>query len=330
MDFNHMVKSGIAYVTKGNANALAEKFYAKQFAKLSEESNTKSPAETKNSRRRVELTRLEDKNFHARSMASLREWLDAAIPNPNNGEEGANFLLPPCNSFLRRALYESIPREYPNLILETLSSTQQIRILRLNPNEKKRRTDRLLREGWERLITEKVGIYRIFLALTKACSGQAPANQAEHVVLASSVDKAMKLFDDTPSSFTSQRKIPIVVHNGLQDLFFLMTHFDAPELPETWADCKSRLHNYFPVIYDTKCMALEYATRENPRGATHLQAVYEQTLTTNPQWNRVFVAHNNNSSEEGVPAPENPEQAHDAAYDAVCLNFVISWTSIER
>ena len=196
-----MVRSGIPFVTKDNANRLAEKFHEKQerLAKEERERLELRPSTSFNDRRKVQLTRIEDKNFHARSMASLREWLDAAIilPPPtnmnnnnnndddddddnndqndnndddddnnhdnNNAPEGASFLLPPCNSFLRRALYETIPKEYPNLVLET-TQTSQIRVLRLNPQERQRRKERLLREDWERLLNEKVGMYRIFLA----------------------------------------------------------------------------------------------------------------------------------------------------------------------
>ena len=86
-------------------------------------------------------------------MASLREWLDSAIrPRPRAGptnadedevaererkekEEGKSLLLPPCNAFLRRALYESIGEEYPSLILEKADGNR-IRVLRLNDEEK--------------------------------------------------------------------------------------------------------------------------------------------------------------------------------------------------
>jgi hypothetical protein len=46
-----------------------------------------------------------------------------------------------------------------------------LRVWRLSAQERQRRKERLLREGWEQLITEKLGMYRVFLALTKACNG---------------------------------------------------------------------------------------------------------------------------------------------------------------
>jgi hypothetical protein len=310
MDFNHMVNSGVPYVTKGNAENLMETFHEKQLQAAKEmesPTNMSSP-----NRRRVQLNRIEDKNFHARSMANLREWLDTAIPHNNNNqnqaEEGASMLLPPCNSFLRRALYESIENEYPNLIVET-SQNSQLRVLRLNAQEKKQRTQRVLREGWEKLLREKVGVYRVFLALTKACAGTSAMSQAEHMILAPTVQDAMTEFEleeDSPL----RRKIPLIVHNGLQDLFFLLTHFHDGTLPQTWPEAKHLIHSYFPVIYDTKIMASQYGPRDNSRAPTHLSAVYEQMILGHPHWDRAFQAH---GSQEQQPAQE---QEHDAAWDA--------------
>ena len=59
------------------------------------------------------------------------------------------------------------------------------------------------------------------------------------------------------------RKIPIVVHNGLMDLLFLMTHCHSTMLPENYVDCKALITGYFPLIYDTKVMATEGVSRHD-------------------------------------------------------------------
>jgi poly(A)-specific ribonuclease len=129
MNLDVWTREGIPFCTGDVATNLLDKYYEKQL-KLSETTKTKTPSSsTPRSSRRVELTRAEDKDFHARAMASLREWLDAAIVPREEDTEGASLLLPPCNSFLRRALYESIPNEYPNLLLETFQESQ-IRVWR--------------------------------------------------------------------------------------------------------------------------------------------------------------------------------------------------------
>ncbi|CAJ1945089.1 unnamed protein product [Cylindrotheca closterium] len=304
MSFDHMVKSGIPYITKQDAEGLMDKYYEKQTEDDSGEKKTPSRGRSK-----VKLVHPEDRNLHARSMAALREWLDAAIQNHDEAEnappEGMSMLLPPCNSFLRRALYESIEAEYPNLVLETQNS--QIRVLRLNAEERTRRKARLQREGWENILQEKLGVYRVFLALTKACNGSSTSSQAEHMILASSVDEALTTFKPEDPAEGTARKVPLVVHNGLQDLLFLLTHFHNANLPESWHDCKQLIHSYFPVIYDTKCMATEHGSRENSRTPTHLSAVYEQTLSSHPQWNRTFQ----NGGDD-----DEQQQAHDAGWDA--------------
>lgn len=122
MNLDVWTREGIPFCTGDVATNLLEKYHEKQ-TKLS--GTAKTPSSTPRSSRRVELTRAEDKDFHARAMASLREWLDAAIVPREEDTEGASLLLPPCNSFLRRALYESIGNEYSNsLLLETFQESQ--------------------------------------------------------------------------------------------------------------------------------------------------------------------------------------------------------------
>ena len=157
------------------------------FVKKQREIRDWSPAPptspTSSTRRKVVLTREEDRRFHAQTMAQVREWLDAPISHRRQSnatyppEEGASILLPECNSFLRRSLYEAISHEYPYLITETEHG--RIRAWRLTPDELKLRSKRLLIEGFKDLIQEKVGAYRIFLALSKAARGDGKLSKTE-------------------------------------------------------------------------------------------------------------------------------------------------------
>jgi CAF1 family ribonuclease len=47
------------------------------------------------------------------------DFLPLLPPPPPDDSEGVSLVLPACNSFLRRALYESIEWEYPHLIVES-------------------------------------------------------------------------------------------------------------------------------------------------------------------------------------------------------------------
>jgi CAF1 family ribonuclease len=217
-------------------------------------------------RRRVELRRSEDIDFHARAMASLREWLDSPVQQAGNisDDEGAvdpvsgtSLLLPPCNSFLRRALYESIEKEYPTLELES-GGNQQIRVWRLNEAEKAARNRRLRRESWNDLIGTKLGVWRVFEALRRACSGLELSRDS--ILFAGSYDQidwdsvGKEAQEDGEASC---RKIPLIVHNGFMDICFLLTHFHSSKLPDSYQECKDLISAHFPIIYDTKVMATE-------------------------------------------------------------------------
>lgn len=100
MNLDSWTKEGIPFCSGDTATRLLEKFHDDQLKAL-ENHKKQTPIR----RKKLELTKTEDKDFHARAMASLREWLDSAIVPGEDDAEGASFLLPPCNSFLRRALY---------------------------------------------------------------------------------------------------------------------------------------------------------------------------------------------------------------------------------
>jgi poly(A)-specific ribonuclease len=298
MDLNLWAQEGIPFCTEDASTRLVDKFLKRH--EEVENADKKAPPTP---RRKIVLTKDDDKDFHAKVMSSLREWLDAPIPGASAPDgEGVSFLLPRCNSFLRRSIYEAIDRDYPYLILER-HNNDQIRVWRCTDEEKARRNQRLLVEGYNKLIQQKIGAQRIFLALKKACNGEPIASRAEHVVLASDANEAVA--DFTPGKLISGRKIPLVVHNGLMDLLFLMTHFHSPKLPDNWDECKQLVHSCFPVIYDTKIMATDYSTTS---GRTRLDDVYEQAIVSHPHWkSRVF-------SLDGQP--QHDKQSHDAAYDA--------------
>lgn len=301
MDLNLWAQEGIPFCTGEKAEQLVGKFIERH----EEVESASGPTRPKDRRRKVVLTKDDDKEFHARVMSSLREWLDAPIPGAGApGGEGVSFLLPRCNSFLRRSIYEAIERDYPYLVLER-HNNDQIRVWRLTSEEKERRKQRLLVEGYNKLIQEKIGAQRIFLALTKACSGEPIANRTEQAILAADANEA--LMDFSLGKYISNRKIPLVVHNGLMDLMFLMTHFHSPKLPDNWDDCKSLVHSHFPVIYDTKIMATDYCSEDN-QSRTRLDDVYLKAVESQPHWkHRIFNL-------DGQAQQE--EQSHDAAYDA--------------
>lgn len=92
MDFNLWTKEGIPFCTSDQASDYITK-YRKTAESLREDAPLQKPSDP--TTRTVELVRPEDVNFHARAMASLREWIDSAR---SATDEGTSFVLPHAQS----------------------------------------------------------------------------------------------------------------------------------------------------------------------------------------------------------------------------------------
>ena len=319
MSFDLWTRYGIPYATSCSQAQSYIKAYIEQESRLRKEELGKvqqqqqSPVTIQDVvQNRIVLRRVEDIAFHARVMATLRDWLDSPITHTSQATVSStssscseydtvdpyldqSLLLPPCNSFLRRALYESINTEYPTLVLErnnnnsrSNSGQQQIRVFRLNTEENDRRKQYLQQQRFYHLILNQIGIYRIFAALRLVCNGH--TIDYNHILFAKSYDGIDwdMIFNasecDSPYDFSSlsddktamiglelaqdphsvlsqyptlQTPIPLVVHNGFMDLCFLMTHFVSHPLPNEYQECKQMINTLFPHIYDTKIIATE-------------------------------------------------------------------------
>lgn len=357
MDFDMVFRDGIPFTTVSNANQLKERFFEKRSEKEQEgrdgagggnENGNKTPIKT-----RVKLTRPEDIAFVARTLAGLREWIDAESgngdgnPTPqqqlmgdhgvlmehpeNNGGnsgqngyqdgEGTNLILPPCNAFLRRCLYETIEAEYPGLVLEKADSTgvgrNQIRVIRLSADEKKRREDRMLHEEWERLLLDNIGFTTIFQAISDACNGKSFSKaQTDGFLSGQLVDVSIPV--EEGSAYEKGREVPLIIHNGLQDLMFLLTHCDNAKLPESFEDTKKLIQQYFPTIYDTKVLSTEYSDAIIKGGSTALGDLFDATCRTEPDEMKFTAPTIANQNGEGTG------QAHEAAYDAYMTGCVFA------
>jgi poly(A)-specific ribonuclease len=308
MDFNKWTREGVPYVTVDVANALESKYETQQQKELQgEKNNTSSNSMWRDpTRRRITLTKESDVQFHARAMASLREWIDRSI------QGSPSMLLPACNRFLRRALYETIELEYPALILENAGSEyrDQIRVWRLSEEEKVQRKERLAREAWETLVMN-VGFTRVFMALSNANTG---LKQVNSTILASSVEQV-----DVSAKVEFEpmgRRVPIICHNGLMDILFLMTHFVSHKLPEKYQDAKAMIHETFPLVYDTKILATECSDQRTVGDNTVLGTLFDRFVMNDLEFlmDRNFEVVNASGSD--------PDQKHEASYDAFMTGAV--------
>lgn len=279
--------------------------------------------------KKVELTRQQDIEFVSRTMAHLREWLDnstraiPAIPEGSDASQYSQLILPSCNAFLRRALYESIAETYPSLILEKGQGQlhkDSIVVFRLSQEEKQeRQIEKQMQIAND--LKLQMGFTRIYQALVEACRGtfdpRIDANGNVHYLMPRAPPDSPK--DEKRASPTSG--IPIVVHNGLMDLLFLMTHFVSPTLPDRWQDAKSMIHDQFPTVYDTKCLAEEYVDpNQLPIDSTVLAGLYSTLCRHAEDTNGSVTLHpdfahryqNGGDSED----KDQTTGAHEAAYDA--------------
>jgi len=317
ISFDKWTKEGIPFMTEGQSKESVQRYIAKALEEeANEQEQSKQPSVQEASQRRVRLRRTEDIDFFTRTMASLRSWLDSPVTVPeaanNNGAanpEGACFLLPDCNSFMRRALYESIGQEYPSLVLDKAPGTTRIRVWRLSDEEKDRREKRLKREAWENLIVERVGLFRIFHAISQVCRGF--ELERDSAILAASLQDVDLHKEASLYRGARNRKIPVVVHNGFMDLCFLSTHFIQQSLPDSLIDCKRMIHKYFPVVYDTKILASECSSMYQ-NNDTRLGPLYERVVTHIE--GRIEVQTSQDTSAGADPTITSEE--HFADYDA--------------
>ncbi|GKY95771.1 hypothetical protein MPSEU_000537900 [Mayamaea pseudoterrestris] len=294
MSFDLWTKQGVNYVTGDRAEQIIADYAIKHQEEQQQQQTKRSSQSVEQTlRRTVELTRTDDVRFFATTMATLREWLD------NGGmfnQSTTTLLLPSCNAFLRRALYENIEREYPDLILEN-GGGGHIRVLRLSELEKAERKVKLQREAWSKMILN-VGMWRVFEALSRACRGAPLSMQSP--LFAPSFDTVD--FDAVEPAWQG-RRVPLVVHNGFMDILFLMTHFASPTLPDSLTVCKEMITSYFPVVYDTKVISTEH-TAVWTNEQTNLSNLYNGVVRENP------------SVLKSIITREDSQQEHEAAYDA--------------
>ena len=246
--------------------------------------------------------------------------------NSAGGREGTSLVLPPCNAFLRRCLYETIEDEYPGLILEKAdmdpthagAARNQIRVIRMSDAEKKRREDRLRHESWHKLLND-IGFTTLFQAISDACCGKSFSKEQTASFL-DGTSPALTIAKESTEENVAERKVPLIIHNGLQDLMFLMTHCHDPALPDDFEDTKKAIRSYFPSIFDTKVFATEYSDAIIRGGSTTLGVLFSGTCNNDGAGDdfipKIPTIVNKNGQSQG--------EAHEAGWDAYMTGCVFN------
>jgi poly(A)-specific ribonuclease len=228
-----------------------------------------------------------------------------------------------------------IEDDYPGLILERADLNRdisgphsssgggggkgQIRVIRLRSAEKEQREVRLRREAWDKVLME-CGFATIFQAISDACNGRKFTDTHTRAFL----DGMSTDLSDGPNDemVESARRIPIIVHNGLHDLMFLLTHCHHPTLPESFEGTKRIIQKYFPLVFDTKVIADEYSDSIVKAGSSNLGDLYGGTC--------VNSGIQNIHSQPSLPSRitnqdgKGQGQAHEAAWDAYMTGCVFN------
>lgn len=223
-DFNKWIYAGIPY-TDAAGEAGLHKIMRAQYGLTAYNKMTRSVLE----RPRVQLTSESDLQFMRWALEGLDEWLQGRGPQ----RRALEYELPACNSFRRLALHQSVANQYPHL-----------RVM-MRP-----------REATPHQVAGQASTWFGWLFGRRAREGQAGASRRGERGDARSSwgtsDKVLFVADQSNARWAAQsdatarelvrrrlgfRRVfaalsasrrPVVLHNGLYDLLFLMHHFHEP------------------------------------------------------------------------------------------------------
>ncbi|CDW76281.1 poly-specific ribonuclease parn-like [Stylonychia lemnae] len=111
---------------------------------------------------------------------------------------------------------------------------------------------------------------------------------------------------------------PVISHNGIMDLMFLIEKFDKP-LPDNIQDFKLRLNSFLPQICDTKHMINSRLDLQNMFPAGSLSDVYQEISSNQERWKYdQTIEINENFDEYKLTG----DVYHDAGFDALMTGIV--------
>lgn len=203
------------------------------------------------------------------------------------------FTFEPCNAYLRRYIYQMVDENYSDSIVLSKSATNQNSLQAQKVDAAKKA--QLVEEEMQRQETQfrdAVGFAAVYDLLTEF-------------------------------------KGPIVGHNCLFDILFLMKWLEGP-LPDDFAEFRELLSQRLPNIYDTKFFAAENVSRyanSNAGEDTTLQICYEKEVLgkhvpVNQECSPHLVQFPVFSS--AVDEESSTTQFHDAGWDAYCTGCLFA------
>jgi len=245
---------------------------------VTEDSSEERPAKRQ---KLLELQKEGDRTWYTEEWRRFQTWL--AEPYA----EGREFPIKDQNRVQREYFEAQVQKHHPELALDSRlknpDSGSWARTFFVVQRSEQARREKEAKDAADREAEfhRKVGFHRVFKAL---------------------VDK----------------KKPLVGHNLLYDLLFMMAAFHG-ELPATWGEWKALTHTMFPTIYDTKYLA---QCRHIPHGrfeTTALEPLYH-SIAAQPTAPRISLP----QGFEAYAKESGSGRAHEAAYDALMTGTVFA------
>eukprot|EP00922_Rhytidocystis_sp_ex-Travisia-forbesii_P063333 GHVS01094236.1.p1 GENE.GHVS01094236.1~~GHVS01094236.1.p1 ORF type:complete len:627 (+),score=142.85 GHVS01094236.1:50-1930(+) len=230
MDFGRWMNKGIGFVDEEQEREMVKQ--AEEVIRGRIKANQKSTATTT-----VKSTgNSEEDVFVEDQLKAVRQWakrkMDDGKGEAKDGSrdekedeqmEGESCCLPlaVCSNQRAELLKQKIWSEYPSTFVEEevigRGWKRKLSVLMLKEEEVEERKMKFRKKEEEKLV-ENIGFRRVW----------------KHIV--------------------DSRK-PIVLHNGLFDVLFLLSHFQQRRLPETLLGLKQLVHSTMPTIFDTKTLS---------------------------------------------------------------------------
>lgn len=251
------------------------------------------------------LTKKADIELTDQAIAGIKEWL----ADETKKEESEHEVMT-TNPYIRRFLYEQVAAKFPELLAESrpvpgVRGRSTFVVLRLSQEQKAERAAKARAEK-EQEYAQKIGFHRVFKALCEA-------------------------------------KKPVVGHNCMYDLLFLMSHLEGP-LPKSYATFREVLQNRLPVLLDTKLLATREPFKFKPQTASEGQEgdgkpaarEFRFGSTALGEVFKVFQEESAAAREAGAPTVEvafaptfdryatDASAAHEAGYDAYMTGFAFA------
>lgn len=207
-DFNKLFKEGIPYLTPDQETKARAELERKH-----EEANKAGNSEGSNSSKKILVPVPEDQKIFLNNLCDkIAEYLEGDDPEP--------LVIPPCNAFQRKLIYQTVEEKFPLVHLETKTGEKKERYMVVNrtKNAEERQKKQMDKQALEKMELDiQVGFSKVIRAI--ADSGKL-----------------------------------VVGHNMFLDVIHAINQFQCP-LPDELEDFKTVVKSVFPRLLDTKLMA---------------------------------------------------------------------------